>query len=206
MSRQTASLRTPQVRARHMQSVIAEIGRLPEDDRRAITAAIRPETLAAIGAGTILGWVPFAFDVECSRAVATRLGPLRAHEFFRGQILGVVETNLLAGIVQSAMRLAGADPRLYLPFLGKGYDILFQGCGRLTARHEPPSSAVVELRGLPAEALEDEYWIGSVASSLCGLTELIGFDGTADPGHGRARDGSVNIVCTWRARAAARVP
>jgi hypothetical protein len=200
VSREVTSLRTPQVRARHMQSVLSELNRLPPQDRRAILAAIQPETLEAIRAGSMLGWVPFAFDVECSRAIATHLGPVRAHDFFRGQILGVVETNLLAGIVQSAMRLAGADPRLYLPFLGKGFDILFHGCGRLTARYQAPSSAVVELRGLPPVALEGEYWVGSVASSLCGLAELIGFDGNVVVTQKNERDGAVTCICTWQAR------
>lgn len=189
-----------------MQGVIADVHRLPLEDRRAILAAIRPETLELIGAGTMLGWVPFEFDVECSRAIAVQLGAVRAHDFFSGQILGVVETNLLAGIVQSAMRLAGAEPRLYLPFLGKGFDILFHGCGRLTARHEAPSSATVDLRGLPAVALEDGYWVGSVASSLVGLARLIDFDGSVTVTHWSVREGSVTYACTWYPRAAVRTP
>jgi hypothetical protein len=202
MSHDETSLRAPQVRARHMQGVLSELNRLPAEDRRAILAMIRPETLEAIGQGTMLGWVPFAFDVECSRAIVSHLGPVRAHHFFRGQILGVVETNLLAGIVQSAMRLAGADPRLYLPVLGKGFDILFHGCGRLSARYEPPNVAVVDLRGLPPEALEDDVWVGSVASSLCGLAELVGVDSQVVITQLSSRDGSVTFTCTWQARPA----
>jgi hypothetical protein len=206
MSSEATSLRAPQVRARHMQGVLAEVNRLPLEDRRAIMAAIRPETLEAIGQGSMLGWVPFAFDVECSRAIATHLGPMRAHDFFRGQILGVVETTLLAGMLQGAMRLAGADPRLYLPFLGKGFDILFHSCGRLTARFEAPNSAVVDLRGLPPVALEDQYWVGSVASALCGLAELIGFESSVVVTQSNERDGSVTLLSTWHARAASKLP
>ena len=195
-----SSLMAPQVRARHMQGLIADLSRLPPEDRAAILSAISSRTLEGIGAGTLFGWVPFSFDVECSRAVARHLGPQRAHDFFRSQILGAVETSLLAGFVQGAMRLAGTDPRRHLPLLGRGYDLLFRACGRLTARYEPPSSGVIELRGLPPEAMEDDYWIGSVASSFCGLSELIGFDTRVVVSNLIARECAVTLVATWQAR------
>jgi hypothetical protein len=195
-----SALMVPQVRARHMQGVLADLSRLPEPDRQAILAAIPPATLEAIRTGSLLGWVPFRCDVEVSRAIAEHLGPSRAHDFFRGQILGAMETNLLAGLVQGAMRLAGANPRLYLPFLVKGYDILFANCGRFSARYEPPNSAVIDLRGLPPEAMEDEHWIGSLASSFCGMSENIGFEARVVISQLNVKDRAVTFIGTWHAR------
>jgi hypothetical protein len=197
MSSDASALTIPMIRARHMQTLVSDVDRLPAEDRRAIRRAIAPQTLERIAAGTLLEWVPFSVDVECSRAIAEHLGPERADQFFRRQILDSVETNLLAGFVQGALRFAGAEPGLYLPFLGKGYSLLFRGCGRLTARQEPPNAMIAELRGLPAEAMTDGHWIGSVRSSLGALGELIGLQSRVVVTHTDAAQGHVVFHVTW---------
>jgi hypothetical protein len=194
----------PQVRARYMQGFVADINRLPSAHRRAIGDGIHPATRDVISAGTMLGWVPFAVNLECTRAVATALGPERAHLFFRGLLLGAANTTLLAGLVQSALRFAIPEPGFYLPFMAKGFDILFRNCGRLSVHRNGPTGAVTELRGLPLGALQDPCWIDSVASSLSALTDLIAFESTVNVLDVDLTQRVVKFSGKWRAREAPR--
>jgi hypothetical protein len=196
----TPSAQTPMIRTRYMQGFIAELSRLPDADRRAIGERIAPATLDMISAGSLLGWLPLTTNLECTRAVSATLGVERSHAFFRGLLIGTSQSTLLAGLVQSALRLASPDPGFYLPFIGKGYDVIMRNCGRLSIYRNGPNGSVTELRGLPLEAIEDEYWIQSTASFLSALTDIIAYDSVVKVQDVDRNQRLVRFLGKWQAR------
>ena len=56
----------------------------------------------------------------------TQLGKERAHVFYRKLLLGAADTPLLRGLVQSVPCVAVRDPGLYLPWVSKGFELMFR--------------------------------------------------------------------------------
>ena len=184
-----------------MQSFASETSRLPEADRRAIAQAITPSTLDAIAVAPLLGWLPFSVNLSYTRALATQLGRERTHEYFRRLLLRVSETPLLHGFVRSALRATFGNPALSLPWLGKGWELIFRDCGRMAnVKRRTETGAMFELHGLPAEALMDRYWVDSVASAVSGLAELLDHHATVFASEMDPRSGTAIFSGTWRAR------
>ncbi len=177
-TRARRATREPSVRARYMQTFATHVDRLPAEDRSAIRAVIPEDTWAAIDAAGLLGWLPISVNLACTRAVSKRLGPQRTHEFFRTLLLGTAETPLLRGLVQGVLRVAVRDPGLYLPWISKGFELMFRDAGRWTVGDRGEGFAVTEVRDLPVECVSDDLWIQSVASSLCALLDLTRLKGT----------------------------
>jgi hypothetical protein len=159
-----------------MQAFIARIGRLPEEDRSAVCVAIWSETLDAISEAPILGWLPAELNLECTRAVAAHLGRRRANAFFRDLVLGATDTPLLHGLVRSALRVSSADPGMYLPWIIKGWELVFRDCGKMSLKRRGSDGIVGELAGVPPVLLEDRQWIDSVSSSVGALGDLVDCD------------------------------
>jgi hypothetical protein len=183
-----------------MQSFVKGIDRLAEEDRRSISAALEPGTLDAISAAPMLGWLPFSMNVDCTKALASRLGRTQADAFFGNLILEVTDTPLLHGFVRSALRVTFPDPGMYLPWIGKGWELIFRDCGRFSARRRGTSGALFELRGLPEAALAERIWIDRVAVSLGALAELLDLDATVSTSNVDPENGAVTFVANWRTR------
>lgn len=190
----------PKVRARYMQSFVKGLERLAEHDRRAIGGALEPGTLQAISSAPVLGWLPLSVNVDCTEVLAARLGRDRANAFFRALMLEVTESPLLHGFVRSALRVTFPDPGMYLPWLGKGWDLLFRDSGRFSAKRRGTAGALLELRGLPPEALAKRVGIDRIAISVSALAELLDFDATVVTSKIDVQDGAATFVATWRTR------
>jgi hypothetical protein len=195
-----SSQKPPQVRARYMQSFVNGLDRVPEQERHAIRSSLRPGTLEAIAVAPMLGWLPLAVNVECTKVLAERLGRERADSFFRDLILEVTNSPLLHGVVLEALRVTIRDPGMYLPWIGKGWNLLFRDCGRFSAKRRGDAGAILELRGVPPEALGERVWIDRIAVSLSALTELLGFQATVVASQIDASSGTVVFVASWRVR------
>jgi len=188
-----------------MQGFISETGRLPEADRRAIAEVMTPALLDTIAGAPLLGWLPFSVNLACTRALAMQLGPERTHAYFRTLLLRTSETPLLHGFVRSALRATFGNPAFSLPWLGKGWELLFRDCGRMTeVKRTNQTDGMFELHGLPAEALIDRHWVDSVASAVSGLAELLDHEATVFVSDVDLRSGTAIFSGTWRARTGAR--
>jgi hypothetical protein len=183
-----------------MQNFVKGLERLPDEDRSAVVAAMRPGTLDAIARAPMLGWLPLAVNVDCTKALASRLGRERADSFFRELILEVTNSPLLHGVVLEALRVSIRDPGMYLPWIGKGWNLLFRDCGRFSAKRRGDAGAILELRGLPREVLTERIWIDRIAVSLSALTELLDFQATVVTSQIEASSQTVVYVATWRMR------
>lgn len=193
--------RLPAVRARYMQTFAAQVDRLPASDRQAIRAAVPAGTWESIESAGLLGWLPLSVNLACTRAVAGHLDPAGTHQFFRSLLLDASNSPLLRGLVQSVLRVAVRDPGLYLPWISKGFELMFREAGRWTIVERGPGTAILEVRGLPQEALVDGVWPSSVASSLCALVDLVQLaEGSAAVRSVDPEEGTVSFRMRWKAR------
>jgi hypothetical protein len=180
-----------------MQTFAKHVERLPAEDRTAIRDVVPPETWAAIESAGLLGWLPVSVNLECTRAVSTRLGPERTHQFFRELLLAAIDTPLLRGFVQAVLRVAVPDPGQYLPWLARGFELMFRDAGTWAVIEREPGWALLELKDLPRESVTDKVWINSVASSLAGLMDLTNIQGTVVVHEVDVKSGTVAFASKW---------
>jgi len=172
------SRRPPQVRVHHMKVFVEHLTRLPAEDRRSIRNRVPESTWHLVEAAGALGWLPMDVNLACTRAVAMHLGPERSHEFFRSLLLGSMEGSLLRGLVNGVLRVAVPDPGLYLPWVTKGFELLFRNVAVMRVVDRSPGSALTEMRELPRECTSDDVWLTSAASSFSALLELVNLEGS----------------------------
>lgn len=185
-----------------MQTFAKHIERLPEEDRTAIRAAVPEQTWVAIDSAGLLAWLPLEMNLACTRAVAARLGPDRAQQFFRELVLAAIDTPLLRGFVQGVLRVAAPDAGQYLPWLARGFELMFRDAGSWKVLERAPGWALLQLRNLPRESVSDSMWIKSVASSLYGLMDLTGVVGTTVVHDVDVKAGTVTYASRWTKKGA----
>jgi hypothetical protein len=183
-----------------MLTFLEHVDRLPAADRKAILGKIPESLRSAVRAAGLLGWLPIDLNLACTRAVAECLGEQRTHDFFRSLLLDTSDTPLLRGLVQSVLRVAVRDPGLYLPWISKGFELMFRDSGRFTVTDRGIGTARIEATSLPQECLVDDVWPKSVASALCALQDLTGLEGMCVLERVDAETGTMIVRATWKAR------
>jgi len=93
-------------------------------------------------------------------------------------LLGSMEGSLLRGLVNGVLRVAVPDPGLYLPWVTKGFELLFRNVAVMRVVDRSPGSALTEMRELPRECTSDDVWLTSAASSFSALLELVNLEGS----------------------------
>jgi hypothetical protein len=183
-----------------MQTFLQHVDRLPDADRKGVLEKIPEHVPSAVRDAGLLGWLPIELNLICTRAVDERLGVERTHQFFRRLLLDTSDTPLLRGLVQSVLRVAVRDPGLYLPWISKGFELMFRDSGRFTIAERGVGTARIEMTGVPPECLVDDVWPRSVASALCALLDLTELEGACILEQINAEGGSMTVRITWKAR------
>ncbi len=161
------------VRARQLQLLLTQIDRLPEADRVAVCAHIRPGDVVAIQSAAPLDWVPMQTSMDLAHAVTNGLGRERTRAFFREQFAVTLSNAVLGSLVGAVTRHLSSDPRPGLRWLPRGHDLLFRGVGRLVvsvSSTEP--EAIASLVDLAPEIAADRIWLDRYAWSLASLRTL----------------------------------
>jgi hypothetical protein len=96
--------------------------------------------------------------------------------------------------------VAVKDPSLYLPWISKGFELMFRDMGRWAVAERGTNSAVLEVRGLPLECQGDAIWLESVASALCALLDLTNLDGNISVRSADSEAGMVTFRARWKSR------
>jgi hypothetical protein len=183
-----------------MHTFLEHVRRLPGEDQSAILEGIPEGVHDAVRQAGILGWVPFDMNLACTRVVAKRLGEERTHLFFRRLLLDTSETPLLRGLVQSVLRVAVRDPGLYLPWISRGFELMFRDCGRFVVLDRESGVARMEARGLPPGSLVDDVWPKSVASACCALLDIVHLEGECVLETVDVEAGTATFRSTWLPR------
>jgi hypothetical protein len=181
----------PKVRARHMKSMIAAAGRLPDGGGAAARALVRPAFLAQIEESSGVDWLPIECNLVVTRALHEVLAPAAFHLFYRDHLLESFQGPLLKTMVDAAIRIFGIDPASWARWVPKGWALVFRDGGAWTVARVEPGHVAFRLEGLPDACIRDRVWLSSVASSLSAIVEIAkaqgGFELTdADPVSGRA--------------------
>jgi hypothetical protein len=163
-----------------MKTFVGHIGALPSVDAAAIRGAVAASVWSDIERSNLATWLPFEMNIQATRAVSARLGPRRTHEFFRSLTASNFETPLLSGLVKAVLRMLGSDPGTMLPWVPKGFAVMFRDCGEWVARADEDWAASLFVSSLPKVTVEDRIWLESVASSLSALFTLAGVSGSAN--------------------------
>ena len=92
------------------------------------------------------------------------------------------------------------DPGLYLPWIAKGFELMFRDAARWNFTERGPGTAVLEVRGLPPECFTDSVWAESVASALCALLDSTQLEGQSPVRSIEAEAGLLTFQGRWKAR------
>jgi hypothetical protein len=152
-----------------MKTMVEHVERLPSPDRARIGELV-PETLWQDVADTgNFAWLAFDLNLGLTRAIAQALGAHRTHDFFVELMLATFKSPLLKSLVDAVLRLKGNDPTVMLPWVSKGFDLMFKDAGTWHVLEGEPGVGYLEVRGLPMAVHSDRIWLDSVASSLSAL-------------------------------------
>lgn len=179
-----------------MKTFLEEIDRLPASDAAAIREKLGRHVTTIEAAG-LLGWLPVEVNLAATRAVASTLGPKRAHTFFVELGLASYRTPLMQGLVRAVRAVAGNDPGRYLEWTGKAMTILFDDMGAWKVIERDGERALLVAEDLPQHVADDEIWLASVASTLHSVLTLAQREGAvrgAAPDRARRR---VEFRATW---------
>ncbi len=152
-----------------MKTFAEHVERLPELDRRHVSAEVPTAFFREIAESGTFAWLPFEYNLVLTRAVAAALGTRRTHEFFVSLMRASFETPLLKGLVEAVLRLKGNDPSVMLQWVSRGFELMFKDAGAWSVVERKVGAASMEVSGLPAAAVRDRVWLESVASALSAL-------------------------------------
>lgn len=190
----------PLIRARQLLSILEHVDKLAGEAPRAVRGEVAPELLARIEASAGSDWVPFAWDVELTHAVARALGPDGTHRFFQEQQLAAWQGPLLKALVDSATALFGLDPGSWARWIPRGWNVVFRNAGRWEVERSGPGEVDLALVDPPAGALDDEVWLRSLASSFSSFHLVAKTEGEFTLDRVDRARGAACFRLRWRAR------
>lgn len=190
----------PLIRARQLLSILEHVDALPAQARQAVRGGVAPGLLAQIEASAGSDWVPFAWDVALTHAVADALGPEGTHRFFLQQQLAAWQAPLLKTLVDSATALFGLDPGSWARWIPRGWNVVFRNSGEWQVDRSGPGEVDLALLAPPAGTLEDEVWLRSLASSFSTFLVVAKKEGEFALDHVDRARGAACYRLRWRAR------
>ncbi|MGC3996508.1 MAG: hypothetical protein QM767_02820 [Anaeromyxobacter sp.] len=186
-----------QVRARHLKSLIESIDQHPQ--AAAIRARVPAQLLAGIEASFGFDWCPMEWDIVLTRAVGEVVDE-GVEAFFKQAMRASFQGPLLRTLVETGLRMFGADPGTAATWVPRGWQLIFQGCGRWRVVGHAQGRAELAIEDLPPECAVDDLWPRSVTGAMAAVASITSDDGTArleqfDP---QARSASYVLVWTPR--------
>jgi hypothetical protein len=164
----------PRILAGFVQGTLAA---LEPEVRARVRSRLAPETLAKLESSSRLAWLPIEIDVELTHAVYAELGPARAHELFRRNLSGALDTPILRSLAHGALRLFGASPERLFGWAPKAYTQLYRDSGTMRFAPEGPGSGRLALSQLPPAIAESRDYLDGVAAALAAGFDLMGVKG-----------------------------
>ncbi len=186
----------PEVKARHMKSLLAALDRHPE--AAAVRRRLDPRLLAAVEESSGLEWQPLQWNLELTRAVREELGGEGTHAFFRHALLEAFGGPLLGFLVDCAVRVFGIDPASWARWVPRGWALVFRDCGTWSVAESAPGRVAFHFDGVPAACAADRIWLQSVASSLGAIVDLARARGGVELGAVDQAAGRATYVMTWK--------
>jgi hypothetical protein len=174
-----------------MKTFVEHIDLLSAADRERLGSNVPDAIWTDVEEAGNFAWLPIEHNLVITRALAEALGPRRTHDFFVELMLSTYRTPLLKSLVDAVLRLRGNDLGVMLQWVSKGFDLMFKNVGTWRVIEREPTSACLEVSGLPAVVVNDRVWLDTVCSSMSSLFSLARVTGLAairdvDPSRGKA--------------------
>src|SRR5512146_226981 len=164
----------PEVRARHLQTVLASIEQLPEPGRSKVVSTLDPAVLPSVEGATGLEWLPMELDVAVTHAVHRALGPPEFQRFYRTLFADVFRGPVFRSFAKAAHAVFGDDPAGWMRWLPEMWNISFRNCGRWSIAPGGAGRAGLILSELPPGPVADRVWPTAVAAALSASLDIAG--------------------------------
>jgi hypothetical protein len=193
----TADVGESQVRARHMQVWLDNMGQAEDPWRKNFFAALPGEVKREIEAAARLDWLPAAYHALFADLVAAAFGPVRSHEYYRRAIARELRSPFWEGVVRAGVRLLGLNPGTFLRWAAKGWESSFRNCGALHGELVAPLRGRLLYEGLPPVLAASEACLDSAQGSVYGVFDLCGVSGVARLDKRGRNEGRLVVELEW---------
>ncbi len=163
------SSRDRRARAVLTQSVIAEIGKLPE--RAQIIERFGAQRIAKIGDRLAIAWVPLEEHLELVELLYGAVGADPYVHFWRRVMIETLGAPLVAGLVRMSTR---EGPMRLLSRGQMVHEALTRGTGVLGIEDPRERSCVVTLKGFPSREFSLACYADGIAGSILGAVDRAG--------------------------------
>lgn len=146
-------------------SALAEIRRLPPEQREAVESKLRRQTIEAVDAASSLAWLDMELQTELDRATYEALGAEGLIQLTREWTKASTLTPLVAPVLRGSLSLFGSGTALVVKMLPRFWRMSSRDCGRIEVEVDAQGGTVsyVELPPLMrvapfAAASEGAQW------------------------------------------------
>ena len=187
-----------EIRARHVQTVLANIDRLPEPTRAAVVSALGHAVATSVEGATGLEWLPVEIDIALTHALHQGLGPSQFERFYRALFIEVFRGPVFRSFTQATRAVFGLDPAGWLRWLPEMWNVVFRNCGQWTVTPAGPGLATLILSDLPHASVVDDVWPTAVAAALSATLDIAGMQGGIDVVRVDAEQRQASFEMRWR--------
>jgi hypothetical protein len=188
----------PAMRASYLRENVKAVDDvLGRDAAGKIMARVQAATLATIEAASRLAWLPIAFDVELSAAVADVAGVDAVSRINRASFVKAAEGPLLRPILGAAIGILGLTPAAIAKFIPSGWKAATRDCGEIVVEKGGQNEVLVVHEGVPSVMLDERYMAGFYGT-LAGVLDVARKKGSVERRPSRTADDTVWSV-TWLA-------
>lgn len=189
-------MRGPEVRAIHLQTLVAALAAFGRERAAAIAGALPAARLRRIEEAGRLEWLPVSLLVELCEATRAAVGDRDLEGWGAAALQAVLRAPLARAFYEAAMALHRRDPAVMLSYLAKAWPLLYGGCGELVVRAAEDRRVRLTLAPVP-EALRNTATVLPLVGAFAAVPTLCGFEGAAAADWGTR---TPRFLCdvTWR--------
>jgi len=187
------------IRASYAKTVIATMKRRPPEEREPLLERLNPALRRDIRERSLLDWIDAALFAQLAQLVAEVLGPTRAKDFWRDNLLGSLERTLLSPLRLGAIGLYGDVPSSLLRMTPQAWQLVSKNCGRCHTADQPPSGYQLRFTDLPSALCIPGMcllWAGGSESCI----EHLRYTGSAEAAFDPQASGTAVVRVHWNRR------
>ena len=163
------------IRTSFLQGSLQELDRFPAEVAARIRARLGGQTMHTILAAQE-EWLPVELDVELTAAIAEEVGVDGARAWAHATAAAELQRPLLKPIV-GMLRIFGVSPLGCAKVVPRGWDLIYQGCGRMVREATEGDTALLWLQAPPPALTSCPAYLEGTAGAMAVLFDLCGVEG-----------------------------
>jgi hypothetical protein len=144
------SPRPPEVRAVHLQTLLAALEAFGPERAGAIARALHPRSAARVESAARLEWLPAELLLELCEAARAAAGDRELERWGGAAFDHVLRMPLMRGFYEAALVLGGRRPAPILTGFTHAWPLLYRGVGELVVTHRAPGLVRIVHADVPA--------------------------------------------------------